>query len=81
MTVKGSKNPIGLYTVDCSVDEISHSLIKIKPIEEVKENMELKKKLIKEMVEDSNCGIKTSDFFEAEKDFVVMLKEAYNVEF
>ena len=43
--------------------------------------MELKKKLIKEMVEDSNCEMKTSDFFQAEKDFIVMLKEAYNVEF
>ena len=81
VTVKGSNKPIGLYTVDCCVEDIPHSLLKIKPIDAIKENMETKKQLINEIVENENSEIKTFDFFSMEKDFVAMLKEVYNFEF
>ena len=54
VTVKGSNKPIGLYTVDCCVEDIPYSIMKIKTNEVTKENMEIKKKLISEIVENEN---------------------------
>ena len=43
--------------------------------------MKIKKQLIVEIVSGENDELKPSDLFEVERDFCIMLKEAYNKEF
>ena len=43
--------------------------------------MEVKKKLISEIIQGVNTEIKPGDFFEMEQDFYLMIREAYNIDF
>lgn len=79
VTVKGSKKPIGLYTVDTDLSQMERALDKGYTKAELKAKHKEKKQLIKEnTVSNANNAelIKANGFFDTDKDLLLLCHQA-----
>ena len=80
VTVKGSKKPVGLFTVDIDISVLTPSVDKGFTKAELKEKHRVAKNNILESVFNSEEeGIKASSFFDIDKDLLKMTENVFGV--
>lgn len=79
VTVKGSKKPTGLYTIDVDIGVLIPSEEKGYTKRELKEKHKLAKSNIMESVFSEEDGIKASSLFDIDKDLLKMTENVFGV--
>lgn len=79
VTVKGSKKPIGLFTVDVDINVLQPSVDKGFTKKELKEKHKHAKEAINEMIfgTEEEGGLKASNLFDLDKDLLKMMENVY----
>ena len=79
VTVKGSKKPVGLFTVDIDISVLIPSEEKGYTKAELREKHKIAKANIVESVLSGEDGIKASSFFDIDKDLLKMTENVFGV--